>query len=175
ADVFGVRPRDGRSFTEDEALPGCPKVVVVTHDFWTRQLGADGSILGRKLTLGGDPNEVIGVMPAGFALRRAEVFVTLQRKLDPPTRGNHFLVTFARLKPGVTVERAATEMRALGQTLAREFKHNHGIDVRSYTEVVVGATRTPLTVLLGAVLLVLLIACANVANLLLASGIARQR
>jgi putative ABC transport system permease protein len=75
----------------------------------------------------------------------------------------------------MTVERAATEMRALGQTLAREFGHNHGIDVRSYHEVVVGNVRTPLRVLLGAVFLVLLIACANVANLLLASGVARRR
>jgi putative ABC transport system permease protein len=175
ADVFGFRPRVGRWFTEDEARPGGPKVVVVTHDFWTRQLGADGSILGRKLTLGGDPHEVIGVMPAGFPLRRAEVFVPLQRKLDPTTRGNHFLVTYARLKPGITVERAATEMRALGQTLAREFGTNHGIDVRSYTEAVVGNVRRPLRLLLGAVFCVLLIACANVANLLLASGLARRR
>src|SRR4029453_13542406 len=104
-----------------------------------------------------------------------EVFVPLQRKLDPTTRGSHFLSTYARLKPGVTVERAATEMRALGQTLAREFGNNHGIDVRSYMEAVVGSARTPLRVLLGAVFCVLLIACANVANLLLASGLARRR
>src|SRR5262249_31967021 len=82
---------------------------------------------------------------------------------------------WARLKPGVAVERAAVEMRALGQTLAREFGNNHGIDVRSYFESVVGDVRTPLRVLLGAVFCVLLIACANVANLLLASGLARRR
>jgi putative ABC transport system permease protein len=174
-DVFGVRPRVGRWFTDDEDRPGGPKVVVLTHDFWTRQLGADGSILGRRIVLDGEPHEVIGVMPAGFALRRAEVFVPLQRKLDPTTRGTHFLPTYARLKPGVTVERAATEMRALGQTLAREFGTNHGIDVRSYTEAVVGSVRRPLRLLLGAVFCVLLIACANVANLLLASGVARRR
>ena len=174
-DVFGIRPRVGRWFTEDEDRPGGPKVVVLTHDFWTRQLGADASILGHRLVLDGEPHEVIGVMPAGFALRRAEVFVPLQRKLDPATRGSHFLPTYARLKPGVTVERAATEMRALGQTLAREFGTNHGIDVRSYTEAVVGNVRRPLQLLLGAVFCVLLIACANVANLLLASGLARRR
>jgi predicted permease len=118
---------------------------------------------------------VIGVMPASFAHRRAQAFVPLQRKLDAATRGSHFLVTFARLQPGVTAERAAAEMRALGQTLAKEFGHNHGIDVRSYTESIVGNVRAPLRVLLGAVFLVLLIACANVANLLLASGLARRR
>jgi hypothetical protein len=123
----------------------------------------------------GEPYEVIGVMPAGFTHRRADVFVPLQRKLDPATRGNHFLVTYARLKPGVTVERAAADMRALGQALAKEFGHNHGIDVRSYKEAVVGSVRTPLRILLGAVFCVLLIACANVANLLLASGLARRR
>jgi putative ABC transport system permease protein len=118
---------------------------------------------------------VVGVMPASFALRRADLFVPLQRKLDPATRGSHFLVTYARLKPGVTVERAAAEMRALGQTLAREFGNNHGVDVQSYMEASVGNMRSPLRILLGAVLCVLLIACANVANLLLASGMARRR
>src|SRR5437899_429334 len=154
-DVFGVRPRVGRWFTEEEDRPGGPKVVVLTHDFWTRQVGADGSILGHTLVFDGEPHEVIGVMPAGFAIRRADIFVPLQRKLDPTTRGSHFLPTYARLKPGITVDRAATEMRALGQTLAREFGTNHGIDVRSYTEAVVGSVRRPLRLLLGAVFCVL--------------------
>ena len=131
--------------------------------------------MGQTITLDGQPYEVLGVLPASFTHRRADLFVPLQRKLDPATRGNHFLVTYARLKPGVSVERAAADMRALGQTLAREFGNNHGIDVRSYYEAVVGNLRTPLKVLLGAVFCVLLIACANVANLLLASGLARRR
>jgi putative ABC transport system permease protein len=175
AAVFGVRPELGRWYTDEEDRPGGPKVVVLQHDFWLRQFGGDRSILGRTLVLDGEPYEVIGVMPAGFTHRRADVFVPLQRKLDPATRGNHFLATYARLKPGVTVERAAAEMRALGRTLAKEFGNNHGIDVRSYKEAVVGGVRTPLRILLGAVCCVLLIACANVANLLLASGLARRR
>jgi putative ABC transport system permease protein len=174
-DVFGVRPQIGQWFTEQEDRPGGPKVVVLSHQFWTERLGADPHVVGRKVILDGEPVEVIGVMPANFTHRRADVFVPLQRKLDPTTRGNHFLVTYARLKPGVSLERARADMRTLGHTLAREFKHNHGIDVRPYTEVVVGSVRTPLKVLLGAVFLVLLIACANVANLLLASGLARRR
>lgn len=174
-DVFGVQPLYGRWFTEPEDQPGGPKVAVLSHAFWTRQFARDPSIIGRGITLDGDGYEVIGIMPADFSLRRAEVFVPLQRRLDPATRGNHFLVTYARLKPGVTVEQAATEMRALGSTLASEFGHNHGVDVRSYREVVVGAVRPQLRMLLGAVFAVLLIGCANVANLLLAAGMARRR
>ena len=174
-DVFAVGPSLGRWYSAQEDQPGGPKVVVLSHDFWTRRLTGDPAILGKKLLFDGEPYEVIGVMPAHFTHRRAEVFVPLQRKLDPATRGNHFLSTYARVKDGVTIERATTEMRELGHALAREYNYNHGIDVRSYTEAVVGAVRLPLKVLLGAVFFVLLIACANVANLLLAAGIARRR
>ncbi|HEX3702730.1 MAG TPA: ABC transporter permease [Vicinamibacterales bacterium] len=175
ADVFGVKPQIGRWYTAEEDQPGGPKVVVLSHDIWVRRFGGSPAVLGQTITLDGQPYEVLGVLPASFSHRRADLFVPLQRKLDPATRGNHFLVTYARLKPGIPVERAAADMRALGQTLAREFGNNHGIDVRSYYEVVVGSVRTPLHVLLGAVFCVLLIACANVANLLLASGLARRR
>ena len=174
-DVFRVQPGIGRWFTEDEDRPGAGKVIVLSHTLWMRRFDGDPSVLGQRLVLSGEPYEVIGVMPEGFTHRNAEFYVPLARKLDPATRGSHFLVTYARLKKGITVERAATEMRALGVTLAKEFGTNHGIDVRSLTEAVVGNIRTPLQVLLGAVLMVLLIACANVANLLLASGFARRR
>ena len=113
-------------------------------------------------------------MPATFTHRRACSTCRCSAS-SIATRGGHFLLTYARLKKGVTLERAAAEMRALGQTLAHEFGHNHGIDVRSYYEVIVGSVRGSLRVLMGAVLLVLLIACANVANLLLAAGLARRR
>jgi len=174
-DVFRVPAQLGRWYTEKEDQFGGPAVVVLTHDLWMKQFAGSASVLGRRILLDGTPYEVIGVMPATFAHRNSQFFVPLQRQLDPATRGSHFLVTYARLKPGVSVERATSEMRALGQTLAKEFGHNHGIDVRSYYEVVVGNARASLQVLLGAVLLVLLIACANVANLFLASGLARQR
>ena len=173
-EVFGVPPAMGRWYTEEEDQPGGPKVVVLSHDFWQVRLGGDRGVLGRTLLFNAEPYEVIGVMPPHFSHRGAEFLLPLQRKLDPASRG-HFLVTYARLKDGVTIERAAAEMRALGHVLAGEFNQNHGIDVRAYTEVVVGGMRTPLKILLGAVCLVLLIACANVANLLLAAGIARQR
>jgi putative ABC transport system permease protein len=174
-DVFGVRPRIGRWYSEQEDQPGGPKVVVLSHAFWARRLSSSPAALGDTLILNGEPYEVIGVMPAGFSHGRADLFAPLQRKLDPTTRGTHFLAVFARLKPDVPLGRATAEMRGLGQTLAREFSNNHGIDVRSYHEVLVGSVRTSLDVLLGAVFLVLLIACANVANLLLAAGLARRR
>ncbi len=174
-DVLRVRPALGRWYTDTEDQFGGPPVIVLSHELWMKQFAGNSAVLGRRILLDGRPFEVIGVMPADFTHRNAQLFVPLQRKLDRSTRGSHFLVTYARLKPGVTVERATSEMRALGQTLAREFGHNHGIDVRSYYEVVVGNIRASLHLLLGAVVLVLLIACANVANLFLASGLARQR
>jgi putative ABC transport system permease protein len=174
-DVFGVRPQIGRWYTEDEDRPGGPKVIVLAHALSLQQFGADPSIIGRTIALDGEPYEVIGVMPESFAPSRSDAYVPLQRKLDPQTRGSHFLPTYARLKPGVALERATAEMRALGQTLAHEFGNNHGVDVQSLMESTVGHVRTPLQVLLGAVFCVLLIACANVANLLLASGLARRR
>jgi putative ABC transport system permease protein len=174
-DVFRVQPQIGRWFTEQEDQFGGPKVVVLGWKFWQRRFSGDPAIVSGKLTLNGAAYDVIGVMPEAFTHANADVYVPLQRKYDPATRGNHFLQTYARLKPGVPLDRAIREMRALGESLAREYNYNHGIDVRSYKEAVVGTIRGPLQVLLGAVLFVLLIACANVANLLLASGLARRR
>jgi putative ABC transport system permease protein len=175
SDVFGVPPQIGRWYTEAEDQPNGPKVVVLSYELWNSRFAADPAVIGKTVTFDGAPYEIIGVMPRTFSHRRAEFFVPLQRKLDPATRGNHFLATYARLKPDVALQRAINEMRELGTVLAREYNYNHGIDVRSYHESVVGGIRTPLRVLLGAVFLVLLIACANVANLLLASGMARRR
>ena len=174
-DVFRVPPQFGRWYTDQEDQAGGPKVVVLAHKFWLRRFNADPGVVGRRLLFDGEAFEVIGVMPATFTHRNGDFYVPLQRKLDPATRGNHFLVTYARLKAGVPLDRAIREMRALGETLAREYGYNHGIDVRSYREVVVGQIRGPLRILMGAVLCVLLIACANVANLLLASGMSRRR
>jgi putative ABC transport system permease protein len=174
-DVFRVPPQLGRWYSDDEDKPGGPKVVVLADKFWQRRFSGDRSVVGRTLIFDGEPYDVIGVMPPTFTHRGGDFYVPLQRKLEPATRGSHFLATYARLKKGVPLERATAEMRALGEVLAKEYGYNHGIDVRSYREVVVGSIRGPLQVLMGAVLCVLLIACANVANLLLASGLSRRR
>jgi putative ABC transport system permease protein len=173
-DVFKVQPELGRWFTEQEDQFGGPSVVVLSHALWMDRFNGDRTVLGRQLTMDGKPYEIIGVVPAYFNVRRADFWIPLQLKLDPSQRG-HFLATFARVKPDVTLEQATAQMRALGETLSREFAQNHGIDVRSYFEVLVGSIRPSLRILMGTVVLVLLIACANVANLLLASGLGRQR
>ena len=175
ADVLGVAPAMGRWFTEREDQPGGPKVAVLSHAIWRTRFGADPAILGKPLTLNGEPHEVIGVMPESFSFRAAQIIVPVARALDPAQRGSHWLLTYARLKDGVTVEQAQREMRAMGESLAKEFGNNHGVDVQSYYEVVVGGIRQPLQILMGAVVLVLLIACANVSNLLLAAGLSRRR
>jgi putative ABC transport system permease protein len=115
------------------------------------------------------------VLPPSFTHRRAELFVPLQRQFNAGNRGSHFLAQYGRLKHGVGLDQAQREMRALGGVLAQEFGHNHGIDVQSYSQIVIGNLVEPLRLLMGAVTFVLLIACANVANLLLAAGLARRR
>lgn len=174
-DVLGVQPAIGRWFNDKEDVPGAPKVAVLGHALWRTRFAANPAILGQRLILNGEPTEVIGVMPESFTYRAAAIIVPVTERLDAANRGSHWLLTYARLKDGVTVERAQREMRALGESLAKEFGHNHGIDVQSYYEVTVGGIRQPLQILLGAVVLVLLIACANVSNLLLASGLSRRR
>jgi putative ABC transport system permease protein len=175
ADVFGLGPQLGRWYTEAEDQPGGPKVAVLSDAYWRRHFGASNTALGTRLTIDGDPYQVIGIMPPDFTHRRGDVFVPLQRKFDEANRGNHFLSSYARLKPGITAAQAQREMVALGKTLALEFHHNHGIDVEPYYDVVVGGVAQPLRVMMGAVGLLLLVSCANVANLLLASGLARRR
>lgn len=174
-DVFRVPPALGRWFSEDEDEAGGPKVVVLSHGFWERRFGGAANVVGQTMILDGEPHEIVGVMPESFAHRRAEIFVPVQIAFDPTTRGSHFLQTYGRLKPSVTVEQAQREMVSLGGALAQEFGHNHGIDVQSYYRAVVGGIERPLRVLMGGVALVLLIASANVANLLLAAGLARRR
>jgi putative ABC transport system permease protein len=175
AEVFAVQPVLGRWYTPEEDQPGRHKVAVLTHPFWASRFASDPDVLGETLTLDGEPYEIVGVMPAGFFSHRADLFVPLAREADPAARGSHFLPVYARLAEGVALERAVTEMRALGESLAREFGNNHGIDVESYLEAAVGHVRPSLRVLMAAVIVVLLIGCANVANLLLAAGVARRR
>ena len=174
-DVFRIPALAGRWYTEAEDQPNGPKVAVLNHAFWMRQFQGSSKAIGSKLVLDGVPYEIVGVAPPDFANRRIDLFVPLQMKLDPATRGSHFLPVYARLKDGVTVEAARREMQRLGESLAKEFGTSHGIDVQSYTETLVGDIRTPLEVLLAAVSLLLLIGASNVANLMLAAGLARRR
>ena len=175
ADVLGVAPLIGRWYSDAEDQPGGPHLALLSFDLWTRVFDRDPGIVGRKALIDGLPFEITGVMPASFTLQRGDVYVPLQEAVDPAKRGNHFIPIYARLKPGVSIEEAARDMRALGETLAREFGHNHGIDVQSLHESMIGTVRPQLRVLAVAAFLLMAIACANAGSLLLASGLGRLR
>jgi predicted permease len=190
--TLGVRPVLGRTFTPDEAQPGAPRVVVISYSLWQRRFGGAGDVVGRMITLSGERYSIIGVMPPGFAFPRgAELPSGLQfgartdlwtpltfSDQDRRTYGTMNLSAVARLAPGVTPAAAKAEIDAFG---SRRFKEI-GFPAGRFTYAIVGleeqaarTVRRGLLVLLGAVGFVLLIACTNVANLLIARTGARAR
>jgi predicted permease len=185
--VFGVRPELGRFFTPDEEKAGHAPVVVVSHRLWQRRFGGDRGLVGRSITLDGGDYTVAGVAPAGFQYPdRTEAWVPplrLAPELSEQTdvtrvRGLGYLSAVALLKPGVPLERARGEMETITARLRQQYPetNNRRFDrVVSLHTHLVGESGTALLLLLGAVLFVLLIACANVANLLLARAASRQK
>jgi putative ABC transport system permease protein len=173
----------GRIYTNDEDKPGGPPVVVLSHGLWQRRFGGDPNILNQTLVFNGRGYTVIGVMPPGFQFpRRAEMWVPVGQLSDQPSwlqRGNHpGLNGVARLKPGVTIEQARADMDRVAANLEKQYpdsNRGNGAIVRPMLEVFVGDIRPALWTLLVAVSFVLLIACANVANLLLARAMTRQK
>jgi putative ABC transport system permease protein len=179
--VLGVEPALGRSFTEEENRPGASRVAVISHGLWQRRFGSDPDILGRALTLNGEPYTVVGVTQRGFVYGSpVDVYVPLGSLVDRlmMMRDNHAgIYVLARMKPGVTAEGALREMQTVVARLGAQYPDAAGVAValQPLSEFFVGNVRPALLVLLGAVGLVLLIACANVANLLLARAAARGR
>jgi len=181
-DVLRVKPALGRNFLPSEDRRGAERVAVLGSDFWRRRFGSDPSAVGRSLTLDGQPYTIIGVLPAGVRLgSNPDVWLPLGQFVDERmmNRGNHpGLLGIGRLKPGVTLEAARAQMSALAGGLEKQYPaSNHGVGVGMdlLIERVVGGVRPTLLALLGSVAFVLLIACSNVANLLLSRSVSRQR
>ncbi|MDX2032924.1 MAG: ABC transporter permease [Blastocatellia bacterium] len=180
--TLGVPAALGRTLTYDDDKPGGERVAVLSDELWRELFDRDPNILGRALPLSGNSFTVVGVMPAGFKAPRDNTVlwapIQVTNAEAAAYRGVHFLQTYLRLKSGVAMEQAATEMRALDQRLAEghpaENKNRRTVLIPLFDRVI-GDASTTLWVLYGAVGLVLLIACANYANLLLVSGAARQQ
>ncbi len=183
--VLGVFPERGRLPTPEEDAPGGPSVVLLSHDLWVSQYGADPAILGRTIDLDGTPREVIGVMPAGYDFPAPDVDLWAPPQLDPASEnfGGHYISAIARLSPGVTADAAISDARSLVARFDElgygpgwfEGVFDGGAIVRPLHDVIVGDAREPLLIVFGTVGFVLLVACSNVANLLLVRAEGRRR
>ncbi len=179
--MLGVKPSLGRFFLAEEEQSGKEHAVILSYRLWQRRFGADPGIVGQSITLQGEPYTVVGVMPAGFQFApfwatKAELWAPLALGERVTSRGGQSLRVFAKLKPGVSVEQARSEMATITARLEQQFPGtNREVTVQLLKEKVVGDIRPALLVLLAAVSFVLLIACANVAHMLMARGAARQK
>lgn len=182
--TLGMTPALGRAFTKDEDVPDGPAVAVISHGLWQRAFGGDSLLVGQRVQIDGAPTTITGVMPEGFDIEDAgvEVWVPVQIGAHPTNRSSHYLHLVGRLAPGVSLEQARTEMRTLvaGWREAMPEGHvptsdMHPIKMRSLQEQMTGGVSRALWLLLAAVGLVLLIAVANVGNLLLAKSEGRRR
>src|SRR3954447_11997438 len=183
SDFFSVLrsgPILGRTFTADEEQPGRNQVVVISHELWQRAFGANPNIVGQTVTLNSRGFTVVGVMPAGFQFpREVELWLPLAwDEKERQVRSIHDYLVIARLKPNVSVQQAQAEMTTISSRLEQQYPEENkgwGAVVIPLREDLVGDVRTALLVLFCAVGFVLLIACANVANLMLARGANRQK
>jgi predicted permease len=176
--LLGVHPLMGRTFLESEAVRGNDRVVILGYDLWQRRFGGDPAIIGQPAMINLIPHTVVGIMPRGFAFPETGQAWTPFVPQEKEERGNRgYAGAIGRLKPGVTAEMAQRDLDAIMERLERQFPENEGwrAQVLTMREDLVGNLRRPLEVFAAAVALLLLIACANVANLTLTRGTARQR
>ena len=178
--VLRVRPSLGRTFTPEENQPGQNRVVLLGDNLWRQHFGADPGIVGRDIQLDGQPYTVAGVMPPKFKFPDwADLWIpTGWDSQQRAVRGNHNYLAIGRLKDGVSVEQAKSDLSVISERLEKQYPEDDkgwGATARPLREEIVGDVRPALLVLLGAVAFVLLIACANVANLVLAKTLARKK
>jgi predicted permease len=178
-EILRVSPQLGRTFTADEDRPDEDAVVILGHDLWQRNFGGDPQIIGRKIVISNRPRTVVGVMPPGFRFPEiSELWVPLALTTKTFTRTDHGLQSIARLKDGVSFAEAQTEMTNIAARIEQQnpvTNEGLGVKVTSLHETLTGDYRQALLILLGVVGFVLLVACVNVANLMLARATARQK
>ncbi len=182
-EILGMNPALGRSFAPDEDQPDKDRVAILSAGLWQRRFGRDRTILGKQLTLDGASFTVVGVAPAQFRLpgSRSELWIPYApepKDFLQANRGLHLLQSIARLKPGISRERAQSEMRVIADRLAREYPDTNAgfsAELVPIRDQLIGDIRPTLWILIAAVVAVLLIACVNVAHLLLARAGAREK
>jgi putative ABC transport system permease protein len=179
-DVLGVRPLHGRTYTDAESNRGAEAVVVLSHGLWQRRYGGRLEVIDSMVEMNGQPARVIGVMPPGFAFPAKETEFWIPTPLNEQlraSRGSLWLQVIGRIKPGSSMEQAQSDLLRVNADLLRRFPQQKGysVYVQSHYDQIVGRIRPAVVVLLGAVAFVLLIACTNVANLLLARASTRER
>ena len=186
-EVLGVLPSLGRTFRQEDDRPDSAKVVILSSELWKARFGSSPGVIGIKILLDGVPHEVVGVMPAGFDFpwgfdsrsRATQIWTPLAlSSQDLTNRGAHYLEVVARLKPAVSVQAAQQQLATIAERAARDYPETNastGVRVIALREEIVGETKTALLLLLAITGCVLLIGSANLANLLLARAVGRQR